>query len=189
LILPRPHVIHSELQFTYAPNLGTFYVKNLHKIYYGTRIFHFRRLTNLYHYRLLAAWATIFKGESIPPGREAPPNIAAWPLAKVFQVLVNFCNHINLYPENTPVRGALFSLAEIDLIWYAKGLTMEMDEGVSLAMDYYREELQIILLNFEHIARRAATRALWIDNGLWNKGATGQNARRTRRRKWKMRVP
>ncbi|KAI5777928.1 hypothetical protein EDC01DRAFT_635367 [Geopyxis carbonaria] len=61
----------------------------------------FQGIINIYHDRLMAAWATQFRGEAVPPGGGDTPDITNWAPSKIAQALKNFKNHMYLYSQNS----------------------------------------------------------------------------------------
>ncbi|KAI5780409.1 hypothetical protein EDC01DRAFT_730642 [Geopyxis carbonaria] len=57
-----------------------------------------QRVINLYHTRLLDAWATVTNGrESVPSTHVSPPSIASWPRSQILTALSNFREHKNWF--------------------------------------------------------------------------------------------
>ncbi|KAI5791992.1 hypothetical protein EDC01DRAFT_105417 [Geopyxis carbonaria] len=67
----------------------------------------FQRMITMYHYRLLAAWGTFFRGESVPAYGRNPPCIYDWSLDKIKKAVKNFENHLGHYWQYTQKSVAL----------------------------------------------------------------------------------
>ncbi|KAI5793061.1 hypothetical protein EDC01DRAFT_784858 [Geopyxis carbonaria] len=61
-----------------------------------------QRFTDIYYYRLIAAWGTMSGGEDVPPTYTGPPDISEWSANTLAEIVINFEYHLEHFQENTP---------------------------------------------------------------------------------------
>ncbi|KAI5777929.1 hypothetical protein EDC01DRAFT_676709 [Geopyxis carbonaria] len=140
-------------------------------------------IVKIYHARLMAAWATLFRGEAIPPGHGEAPDITSWAPSKISKILLNFENHLFNYDKNVSDTMSEMAFFLIQSSRRLVGLYSNQNRTPS----QWASARGLAMSDLESVKRILGTdssgemKPLWIDRGV--KKETKMYAKRLESRK------